>query len=306
MRSAARWIGMSVPLIGCLAMGLAFGVATGEKIKTEGLIVSRQHDSVTVRTKDTGDFVLILTDYTKVVMPQGWLGKKRMSSSNLVPGLWIKVQGVGNGPSHVLALQVSFSGNDLRTANAIQAGLTPLDTKVEANGQQIRANQQQIQTNLLSTQANRQQIQANQQDIRTNQEGVEQLNQRFADLTDYEVRSTAFVYFSTGSAALSSQARNQLMQVARNALKLKGYLLEVKGYTDSDGHPAMNQDLSMRRAESVVAFLQQYGSVPLTHVLTPGAMGETSPAASNETSQGRAENRRAEVKILVNRGLSGD
>jgi outer membrane protein OmpA-like peptidoglycan-associated protein len=96
------------------------------------------------------------------------------------------------------------------------------------------------------------------------------------------------------------------MQVARNALKLKGYLLEVKGYTDSDGHPAMNQDLSMRRAESVVAFLQQYGSVPLTHVLTPGAMGETSPAASNETSQGRAENRRAEVKILVNRGLSGD
>ena len=290
---------MSVVLVCALTLNLGFGVATGEKIKTEGLIVSRQHDSLTVRTTMAGDFVVVLTDYTKVVMPQGWLSKKQMSSSNLVPGLWIKVQGVGNSPGQVLAQQVSFSHNDLRTANAIQAGLTPLDVRVQAN-------QQQIQANSLGLQSHQQQIQLNQQDIRNNQQGVQQLNQRFSDLSDYEVRYTALIYFPTGSASLSSQSRSQLMQVARNALKLKGYLLEVRGYTDSSGHPAMNQDLSMRRAESVVAFLQQDGNVALTHILAPGAMGETGPAAPNESPQGRAENRRAEVKVLINRGLSGN
>jgi outer membrane protein OmpA-like peptidoglycan-associated protein len=290
---------MFVLLMCGLTLGLAFGVTTGEKIKTEGLIVSRQHDSLTVRTAKAGDVVLILTDYTKVVMPQGWLGKKPMSSSNLVPGLWVKVQGVGNSPGQVLAEQVSFSRNDLRTASAIQAGLTPLDVRVQAN-------QQQIQANALSIQSHQQQIQLNQQDIRSNQQGVQQLNQRFSDLSDYEVRYTALVYFPVGSSALSPQDRNQLMQVAKNALNLKGYLLEVRGYTDSSGHAAMNQDLSRRRADSVIAFLEQEGNVSLTHILAPGAMGEARPAASNESPQGRAENRRAEIRVLINRGLSGN
>jgi outer membrane protein OmpA-like peptidoglycan-associated protein len=290
---------MFVLLMCGLTLGLAFGVTTGEKIKTEGLIVSRQHDSLTVRTAKAGDVVLILTDYTKVVMPQGWLGKKPMSSSNLVPGLWVKVQGVGNSPGQVLAEQVSFSRNDLRTASAIQAGLTPLDVRVQAN-------QQQIQANALSIQSHQQQIQLNQQDIRSNQQGVQQLNQRFSDLSDYEVRYTALVYFPVGSSALSPQDRNQLIQVAKNALNLKGYLLEVRGYTDSSGHAAMNQDLSRRRADSVIAFLEQEGNVSLTHILAPGAMGEARPAASNESPQGRAENRRAEIRVLINRGLSGN
>lgn len=299
MVGTIRSIGMSALLVCSLTLGFALAVATGQRIKTEGLIVSRQHDALTVRTANAGDFVLILTDYTKVVMPQGWVGKKQMSSSNLVPGLWIKVQGVGNHPGEVLAEQVSFSRNDLRTANAIQAGLTPLDVRVQAS-------QQQIQANVLSLQSHQQQIQFDQQDIRNNQTGVQQLNRRLSDLADYEVRYAASVYFSAGSATLSSQARNQLMQVARNALNLKGYLLEIKGYTDSSGHPAMNQDLSRRRADSVVAFLQQDGNVSLTHILFPGAMGESRPAASNESPQGRAENRRAEVRVLINRGLSGD
>lgn len=305
MRETIRPIATSVLLM-CLTLGLAFGVIAGEKIKTEGLIVSRQHDSLTVRTAKAGDVVLILTDYTKVVMPQGLLGKKHMSSSNLVPGLWVKVQGVGNSPGQVLAEQVSFSRNDLKTASAIQAGLMPLDARVQANQHQIQANALSLQSHQQQIQLNQQGIRSNQQDIRSNQQGVEQLNQRFSDLTDYEVRYTALVYFPVGSSALSAQDRNQLMQVAKNAMNLKGYLLEVRGYTDSSGHAAMNQDLSRRRADSVIAFLQQEGNVSLTHILAPGAMGESRPAASNESPQGRAENRRAEVRVLINRGLAGN
>jgi flagellar motor protein MotB len=49
----------------------------------------------------------------------------------------------------------------------------------------------------------------------------------------------------------------------------------------------------------------QQGGVPVRHIVAPGAMGEYGPAASNETSTGRAENRRVEIKILVNKGLVG-
>jgi len=60
----------------------------------------------------------------------------------------------------------------------------------------------------------------------------------------------------------------------------------------------------MRRAQSVTAYLHATSNIPLTNILTPAAMGETG-TSSNQTPQGRAENRRVEVKVLINRGLAG-
>ena len=120
------------------------------------------------------------------------------------------------------------------------------------------------------------------------------------------MKSTSFVYFAVGSSVLSPLARNELLKIANDARSVEGYLIQVKGYTGSSGPAAMNQDLSMRRAQSVIAFLEETANIPLTHVLTSGAMGETRPAAPNGGPQGRAENRRAEIRILTNRGVSGE
>ena len=79
----------------------------------------------------------------------------------------------------------------------------------------------------------------------------------------------------------------------------------MKGFADSSGDAAMNTKLSMDRAQNVIAFLIQTCNVPVRHVVAPGAMGEAAPATSNETKTGRAENRRVEVKVLVNKGLAG-
>ena len=280
-------------------------VSRGEKIKMEGLVTARQGDIVTMRTADATNVQVALTDYTKVVTPRGLFRKKHMPVSDLLPGLWIKVKGVGDSPGHILAESVTFSTDDLRTAHAIQAGLTPLDVKVQSNQRQIQANLQNIQANQQQLQAHEQQIQSNQQQAQANQQQIGETNQRISELADYSVKYTAAVNFPIGSAALSSQAKSELTKLATDATTLKGYVVQIKGFTDSSGGVAQNQGLSMRRAQSVIAYLEQAGNIPLTHVLTPGAMGESHPVSSNQTPEGRAENRRVEVKVLVSRGISG-
>jgi len=82
-------------------------------------------------------------------------------------------------------------------------------------------------------------------------------------------------------------------------------IVEVMGYADSTGSAAMNTKLSEDRAKGVITFLMQQGNVPIRHIVAPGAMGEYGAAAPNETNAGRAENRRVEVKVLVNKGIAG-
>jgi OmpA-OmpF porin, OOP family len=79
----------------------------------------------------------------------------------------------------------------------------------------------------------------------------------------------------------------------------------VTGYADSSGSAAMNTKLSEARAKAVITFLMQQGNVPVRYIVAPGAMGEYGAAAPNETKAGRAENRRVEVKVLVNKGIAG-
>jgi outer membrane protein OmpA-like peptidoglycan-associated protein len=68
----------------------------------------------------------------------------------------------------------------------------------------------------------------------------------------------------------------------------------------------MNEKLSEERAQAVADYLVEDCNVPMRHVITPAAMGETHAVASNETAAGRAENRRVEVKVLVNKGIAGN
>ena len=100
---------------------------------------------------------------------------------------------------------------------------------------------------------------------------------------------------------ISAQGQAALTALARDAVNLKGYIVQVEGFADSSGNAAMNQQLSMARADAVTAYLIQNCNIPVRHIVAPGAMGTARPAAPNETADGRAENRRAEVKILVNK-----
>jgi OmpA-OmpF porin, OOP family len=312
MKQNRSWIAAGIALIFCV--GLAYGASNGKKVKVNGLITGRDGENLTLKSsKGATNVVVVLTDSTTVGIPKGILKIRRSEQAvtALIPGLRITVDGTGD-TSRVVAKSITFEKDDLRLAEVIQAGVNPTQQQAAANQQNIAANKEDITANKVQAAANKENIEqnriqgeANQEDIQTNQQDILAANTRFSELSEYDTKGAATVYFSTSSYTIADKDKEALSQLAQGATSLKGYIIQVKGYADSSGNAAMNQELSMDRAQAVVAYLLQDCKIPLRHIVAPGAMGEADPAAPNEIADGRAENRRVEVKVLVNRGVAG-
>lgn len=103
------------------------------------------------------------------------------------------------------------------------------------------------------------------------------------------------VFFDTDSYELKPSSRAELDKLAELLLANRGVKVEIGGHTDSVGGEADNQVLSERRAGAVVTYLEEKGIE--AHRLTSKGYGESKPVATNETAEGRAKNRRTEMKI---------
>jgi OmpA-OmpF porin, OOP family len=311
MRDNRRWIVVCTALLWMVLAALAYGAANGEKIKVTGLITGRDGENLTVRTlKGSTNVVVVLSDNTKVEIPKGLLKLRHTEEAitALIPGLKIEVSGVGT-ETRVVANTIRLNKDDLRLAETIQAGLNPTQEQQQQNTANIASNKENIEANNAASEqrsaANKAAIGANQEAISANQTEIEATTKRFSELSEYDVKASAIVHFASSSSTISGDDKAALSQLAQAATGLNGYIIQVKGYADSSGNAAMNQQLSMDRAHAVIAYLLQNCNVPLRHIVAPGAMGEADPAAPNESPDGRAENRRVDVKVLVNRGLAG-
>lgn len=291
----------------------AAALCAGQVPKVQGMITSRTGETLILNGPD-GKTTVLLTDATSTVDYKGVFGLKKTALSNvvLIPGLKVTVFGQPAAGGQFAAEKIVVDGDDLETAEMIQSGLHPTAEQVAENvatlethsqnlashGQQLAAQKENIETNQQNIGANKQQIQQNIKDIEEN-------TNRFMQLSEYDVKGEATVKFKVGSSKISEEDLQQLKQLAETATGLKGYIIEVVGYADATGNAIMNERLSEDRAKAVVSYLIQQCNVPVRHVVAPGAMGEYQPAASNESKEGRAENRRVEVKVLVNKGIVG-
>jgi len=254
--------------------------------------------------KGSTNVVVVLTDDTKVQSPVGVFRHTEQAVTALIPGLKIQVEGTGT-ETQVVAKTITLQKSDLLLAETIQAGLNPTQQQQATNMSNIAENKEGVAANKEGVAANQQQIATNQGEIAANQQEIQATTQRFSELSDYDTTAKATVYFPTGSYVISDSDKAALKLLAATAVGTKGYIVQVKGFADSSGNAAMNQNLSMDRAQAVVAYLLQNCSVPLRHIVAPGAMGIADPAAPNETADGRADNRRVDVKVLVNKGVAG-
>jgi len=106
------------------------------------------------------------------------------------------------------------------------------------------------------------------------------------------------ISFETGSAQLAPNFYSSLNKVAMSLKEYPDSSIQIVGHTDSTGPAALNQQLSVNRANAVVIYLTaQDIARQRMHAL---GMGPSQPIADNHTAEGRAQNRRVEIKIIPN------
>ena len=103
------------------------------------------------------------------------------------------------------------------------------------------------------------------------------------------------ITFNTGSSAISANFYAVLGSIAKVFNEYEKTYVDIYGHTDSVGSSSYNMTLSQQRADSVSRYLQTRQVLP-QRILTRG-MGEDYPISSNDTAQGRSQNRRVEIKL---------
>ncbi len=236
--------------------------------EVKGIISARNDDKIKVTAADGTSTIVTLNDATRISAGGGFLGSNRgkFTADSLLNGLPVTVKTL-QGADGLVASQITFRNNDLKTARMIRNGTA-----------------QQFDEQTAATEA---------------------LRGRMADIDKYNIKSTTNVYFDTGRAALSPTAKADLCATASGAEATDNALMLVVGYTDSVGSDEYNQTLSEKRAASVINYLQQACHWKPYRMLTPTGMAESDPLASNDTPEGKAQNRRVSVNILVSKSVDG-
>jgi OOP family OmpA-OmpF porin len=286
-------------------------VASGEKMKIKGVVTRRDSDTFTVRDMNGVDTIVRLDDRTSVKTKGGFLRSgANYAQTQILRGLNLEVEGRGNGSGELLAEKVRFNDSDLRVARAVESRAAPLEDRAsttETKLSQVEQNAQRLsgQMDELAAVANTAKggAKAAQETADSAVAGVNATNERISALDDYEPQTVLAVNFKTGSAILSADSKAKLDELATKALNAKGYVIEISGFTDSTGSVARNRALSQRRADNVIRYLVENHQIPLRRIVTPYGFGESNAVAENTSRTGRAENRRVEVKLLVNKGL---
>lgn len=290
--------------------GNARAVASGQKMKLKGVVTRRDADTFVVQDANGVLTTVALTNGTSVRTKGGFLrGGTNYGVTAILRGLNLEVEGRGDG-TNLVADKIRFNESDLRTARTVEANVTPVENRVgeaESRLGQVEQNSQRLSGQLdelaAVSNAARGGAKAAQETADAAIGGVNATNERISALDDYQVQNNTSILFRVGSAVLSAQSKQQLDQIAQQALQAKGYVLEVSGFASADGSTEANRRLSQRRADTVIRYLVENHQIPLRRIVTPYGYGEAQAVADNATREGREQNRRVEVKVLVNRGL---
>jgi outer membrane protein OmpA-like peptidoglycan-associated protein len=280
-------------------------VASGQKTKLKGTIVDRNADTFIVRDEAGYETEVLLTGTTDVRSKGGFFRRgTNYEVTNLLRGLNLEVEGTGNSSGQLEAKKIRFDRRDLVVARSIDTRVTPVEgrvTQVEAENRNLAGQVDEL--NEVSQQI-KGDVEVVRGDAARANAGVAAANERISSLDDYEVADSTTVFFKVNRYMLTEEGKAALDTLAQKAIATKGYMIEVAGYTDTTGSVDRNRALSQRRADAVVRYLQETYDIPLRRMITPYGYGEMKAAADNTTKEGREQNRRVEVKILVSRGLT--
>lgn len=278
--SLVLMIGMLLPDSGYgqIQPGQKRTVAVDEGATIKGVILSRDGETFVLRDISRSDTVVVLTDSTKIRTERKGLfrGHKPFDMTALLPGLILQAKGKGDSQGRLVAEDITFSEADLKAAITSYAQTAPVEKQLTETDKKLEETSKEV----LET------------------------NKRISSLDQYDVVKTVTVLFKVNSTKLGAQQKAQLNELASKAPGAKNYTVEVKGFADSTGNFQRNLELSQRRADAVVQYLTVKHGIPLRRITVPMGYGETKPVSGDKTTADRQKDRRVEVSVLVNKGLS--
>jgi OmpA-OmpF porin, OOP family len=301
-------------------------VAVGRKQKLSGVVVSREADKMIVRDINGSDVAVTVSGATKISEKKAnpFRSAKNYPVTALLRGLEVEVEGRGDSSGVLVAEKIRFTNDDFGVARSLDTRVAPVETRVttsegrldtaenrmtaaEQNAQRLSGQLEELAAvaNTARGGAKAAQETADQALAATKANSAEILatNDRISQIDNYEAKNNIAVNFKVNSAVLSDEAKAALDEIAAQAKAEKGYLIQVTGYASADGTEAKNRVLSERRADAVRRYLAEH-DIPLHRMINPFGFGELKPVAENNTREGRKQNRRVEVAILVNKGLT--
>jgi len=293
-------------------------VANGEKVtKHRGVVTKRAGETFLMGNgANAPQTMVLLTPETEVKShKKGFFrGSRKYEQGDIMRGLRLEVDGVGNAEGQLVAKNIRFDEQDLRTAQALGSTVDPLETDLRTQIAQQRAEQEKLAGQLQETQAvatsaraeaAAAQASANQagEAAKVAQSTADAAHNRLNGLDDYDPVKTITVYFSTGSSNLTREAKSTIDEAATWARTQdrKGWVAEIVGYADSRGNTRYNRDLSEQRAKAVIYYLATEQKLPLNRLVQPFGYGEL----EDSNGAARAKNRRVEIRLMRNKGIAG-
>jgi len=276
----------------------------GQKYKIKGVIVAKDDNNTFVVRDNVGVDTKVVIEPNASIKNNAFWGGDKFPVTALVRGLNLEVEGKGDASGAVSANKIRFEKSNLLTAQSIESRVAPAEERLTAAEQNAERISGQIDELMAISNAAKGGAKAAQETADAAVAGVNATNKRITDLDDYVVQSTATVNFKVGSAVLLPEAKASLDQIAASAGTLKGYMIEVTGYASADGDVKSNKALSERREKAVREYLIDNHNISLRRFTPSYGFGELQAVADNATREGREQNRRVEIKLLVSRGLN--
>jgi len=193
--------------------------------------------------------------------------------------------------------------------NRINERVTPLEQRTGELEESSRRNTQDLSTlstdvNEVRGRADRAQSQADSALARAEEAGTRagtvegSVNDLRTNLDKYSLQNTATLNFKFDSFMLTPEGKESLDQLAATIKDRQNFILEIQGFADATGPDSYNNQLTQKRADAVRRYLAEQHNIPLfrMHIL---GFGEVRAVADNTTREGRAQNRRVEIRLLT-------
>src|SRR4030095_6715554 len=233
-------------------------IPEGQEVKKfKGIVLKREPDAFTMAETTGGpQTTVLLSSDTEVKSHKRGVfrGSKEYGASYILRGLRLEVDGTGNSAGQLVASRIRFDEQDLRTAQALQSTVDPLEAEMRDKLKQQQAEQERLANQLAETEAvaasAKEDAAKAQAAANKAQNTADYANNRINGLDDFDPIRTVTVTFRSGSAWLGPQAKANIDQAAAwvKTQNTKGWVMAVIGYADSTGNTARNRDLSERRA----------------------------------------------------------